>query len=172
MHALSTITRINSEEPAPYSVDTTDQDNEDGKIIEQALEILLRRLRVPGAALTSPSAVTDYLRLAISEREFELFYCIYLDTKNCVIDIISEFRGTIDGCSVHPRQIVAGALYRNAAAVIFAHNHPSGSAEPSQADVQMTRRLKDALALVDVRVLDHFVVCPNEVVSLAQRGLL
>lgn len=172
MNGLSTIHRINSEAAAPYDVDTTEQNNKDKEIVEQALEILLRRMRVPGAALTSPDAVTQYLQLTISEREYELFYCVYLDTKHRVIDLISEFRGTIDGCTIHAREVVVGALYRNAAAVIFAHNHPSGNAEPSQQDVLITGRLKSALALIDVRVLDHFIITPSETVSLQQRGLL
>ena len=104
MNGLSTIHRINSEAAAPYDVDTTEQNNKDKEIVEQALEILLRRMRVPGAALTSPDAVTQYLQLAISEREYELFYCVYLDTKHRVIDLISEFRGTIDGCRQVTRQ--------------------------------------------------------------------
>ena len=141
MNGLSTLARINSEPSPVYNVVSiaTERDN---KIIDQALDILKRRLREPGTALSSPGTVIDYLRLAISEREYEVFYCVYLDTRHCVIDIVSEFRGTIDGCSIPPRDIVKGALYRNAAAVIFAHNHPSGCAEPSQADIQITGSLK------------------------------
>jgi DNA repair protein RadC len=100
----------------------------------------------------------------------EVFACIYLDNQHRVLAFDELFRGTIDGASVYPREVVKAALKRNAAALILAHNHPSGVAEPSAADRQLTRRLKDALALVDIRVLDHVVVGDGETVSLAERG--
>ena len=123
-------------------------------------------------ALTSPGAVRDYLRLAIGSRAHEVFVCIWLDAQHRVIEIEEAFRGTLTQTSVYPREIVKAALRFNAAAVIFAHNHPSGAAQPSQADELLTRSLKEALALVEVKVLDHFVVAGNQAISFAERGLL
>ena len=123
-------------------------------------------------ALTSPGAVRDYLRLALGRREHEVFVCIWLDAQHRVIDVDEPFRGTLTQTSVYPREIVKAALARNAAAVIFAHNHPSGAAQPSQADELLTRNLKEALALVDVKVLDHFIVAGAQTISFAERGLL
>jgi len=123
-------------------------------------------------ALTSPGAVRDYLRLALSHREEETFICIWLDAQHKVIEIEEVFSGTLTQTSVYPREIVKAALARNAAAVIFAHNHPSGVAQPSQADELLTRNLREALALVEVKVLDHFIVAGNQAISFAERGLL
>lgn len=123
-------------------------------------------------ALTSPGAVRDYLRLALSRREEEVFVCIWLDAQHKVIEIEEAFSGTLTQTSVYPREVVKTALARNAAAVIFAHNHPSGVAQPSQADELLTRNLRDALALVEVKVLDHFIVAGNQAISFAERGLL
>src|SRR5688500_2063186 len=123
-------------------------------------------------ALTSPGEVRDYLRLALSRREEEVFVCIWLDAQHKDVEIEEAFRGTLTQTSVYPREIVKKALARNAAAVIFAHNHPSGVAQPSQADELLTRNLKEALALVEVKVLDHFIVAGNQAISFAERGLL
>jgi len=125
-----------------------------------------------GAALTSPGAVRDYLRLAIGARPHEVFLCIWLDAQHRVIRFDEPFRGTLTQTSVYPREIVKMALRMNAAAVIFAHNHPSGVAQPSQADELLTANLKEALALVEVKVLDHFIVAGNQAISFAERGLL
>jgi DNA repair protein RadC len=125
-----------------------------------------------GAALTSPGAVRDYLRLALGGKLHEVFVCIWLDAQHRVIKFDEPFRGTLTQTSVYPREIVKAALAANAAAVIFAHNHPSGAAQPSQADELLTRNLKEALALVDVKVLDHFIVAGNHALSFAERGLL
>jgi DNA repair protein RadC len=125
-----------------------------------------------GAALTSPGAVRDYLRLALGGKPHEVFVCIWLDAQHRVIKFDEPFRGTLTQTSVYPREIVKAALAANAAAVIFAHNHPSGAAQPSQADELLTRNLKEALALVDVKVLDHFIVAGNHALSFAERGLL
>ena len=122
------------------------------------------------AALTSPSATRDYLSSHLRGRPHEVFACLYLDAQHRVLAFEELFRGTIDGASVYPREVVKAALKKNAAAMIFAHNHPSGIAEPSTADRSLTRRLKDALALVDIRVLDHLVIGDGEVVSFAERG--
>ena len=125
-----------------------------------------------GAALTSPGAVRDYLRLALGGKLHEVFVCIWLDAQHRVISFEEPFHGTLNQTSVYPREIVKAALKANAAAVIFAHNHPSGAAQPSQADELLTRSLKEALALVDVKVLDHFIVAGNHALSFAERGLL
>jgi len=124
-----------------------------------------------GETLTSPKATSDFLKLSLSRFEHEVFAVVFLDNRHRVIAFEEMFRGTIDGASVHPREVVKEALKQNAAAVIFAHNHPSGVAEPSQADISITNRLKEALAIVDVRVLDHFVV-GDSVVSFAERGMI
>jgi DNA repair protein RadC len=124
------------------------------------------------SALTSPGAVRDYLRLSIGRHQHEVFVCLWLDAQHRVLDFEEAFRGTLTQTSVYPREIVKAALARNAAAVIFAHNHPSGAAQPSQADELLTRNLKEALALVDVKVLDHFIVAGNQAISFAERGLL
>jgi DNA repair protein RadC len=142
---------------------------------EAAMELVRRCLAADlqaASALTSPGAVRDYLRLAIAAREHEVFVCLWLDAQHRVIRAEELFRGTLTQTSVYPREIVKAALGANAAAVIFAHNHPSGAAQPSQADELLTRNLKDALALVDVKVLDHFVVAGNQAISFAERGLL
>jgi DNA repair protein RadC len=124
------------------------------------------------SALTSPGAVRVYLRLTLAARAHEVFVCIWLDAQHRVIDCAEVFRGTLTQTSVYPREIVKAALAANAAAVIFAHNHPSGAAQPSQADELLTRNLKDALALVEVKVLDHFIVAGSQAISFAERGLL
>jgi len=140
-------------------------------VMEVARRCLGEELRAPGA-LTSPGAVKDYLRLAISAREHEVFVCLWLDAQHRVISCEELFRGTLTQTSVYPREIVKAGLKANAAAVIFAHNHPSGVAQPSQADELLTRNLKEALALVEVKVLDHFIVAGSQTVSFAERGLL
>jgi DNA repair protein RadC len=140
-----------------------------------AIELVRRSLQEKlkeSAALASPGAVRDYLRLALSQREEEAFVCIWLDAQHRVIHTEEAFKGTLTQTSVYPREIVKAALARNAAAVIFAHNHPSGAAQPSQADELLTRNLKEALALVDVKVLDHFIVAGTQAISFAERGLL
>lgn len=142
---------------------------------EAALELARRSLKEElsaASALNSPAAVRDYLRLAIADREHEVFVCLWLDAQHRVLRVEELFRGTLTQTSVYPREIVKAGLRANAAAVIFAHNHPSGAAQPSQADELLTRNLKDALALVDVKVLDHFVVAGNQALSFAERGLL
>lgn len=123
-------------------------------------------------ALSSPQAVRDYLRLQLGSREYEVFMAVFLDTQNRVIAMEELFRGSLKETSVYPREVVKRALAHNAAALIFAHNHPSGVAEPSRADEAITQALKQALALVDVRVLDHFIVAAGGGVSLAERGLI
>jgi len=125
-----------------------------------------------GPALTRSETTRDYLTAALRAYPYEVFGCLYLDNRHRVIQFRELFRGTIDGASVHPREVVREALEMNAAAVIFAHNHPSGVAEPSQADRQITDRLRDALQLVDIRVLDHVIIGNSASCSFAERGYL
>jgi DNA repair protein RadC len=122
--------------------------------------------------LTSPEAARDYLKSRLGGYPHEVFACLFLDNRHRLIEYEELFRGTIDGASVHPREVVRRALRANTAAVIFAHNHPSGVAEPSQSDLRITQRLKDALALVEVRVLDHVIIGEGAGTSLAERGLI
>jgi len=156
--------KIESESQAPYFPEKEDD------IINEAIAILNSRIK-RGDALCSPKQTKDYLTLQLSQEECEIFSCLWLDNRNRVIRFERMFRGTIDGASVYPREVVKSALKHNAASVIFAHNHPSGVAEPSNADEQITKRLKKALELVDIRVLDHIVI-GDECVSFAERGLL
>ena len=143
--------------------------------LQAALELSRRALKEELAArdvLSSPRAVRDYLRLVFAGRQHEVFVVLLLDAQHRVIACEELFRGTLTQTSVYPREVVKCALGRNAAAVIFAHNHPSGVAEPSHADEILTRSLKSALGLVDVQVLDHFVVAGPATTSFAERGLL
>ncbi len=133
---------------------------------------LLAEQHQPGKTLTSPEETRNYLRLRLAEYKNEVFGCVYLDNRNRIIKVAELFYGTIDGASVHPRVVVQQTLAVNAAALVLYHNHPSGVAEQSHADEAITQRLKNALALVDVRVLDHFVVTAGESISFAERGLL
>ena len=139
-------------------------------VLEMAKRHMFEQLS-RGDALCSPAQTRQYLSSQLAGFPHEVFACLFLDNRNRVLAFEKMFYGTIYGASVYPREVVRMALKTNAAAVIFAHNHPSGVAEPSQADEQITKRLKDALALVDIRVLDHFVI-GDEVVSFAERGLL
>lgn len=143
----------------------------DDTLIAKALAVLARRMRATDH-LASPSAVRDYLRLSLSGREHEVFVVVLLDAQNRVLLCEELFRGTLTQTSVYPREVVKAALAANAAGAIFAHNHPSGVSEPSRADELLTQQLKAALALVDVKVLDHFVVAGAESLSFAERGLL
>ncbi len=143
--------------------------------LQAALELARRHyaeaLRA-GPLLDSPRATRDFLIARLRDSPHELFCCLHLDNRHRLIAFDELFRGTIDGASVHPREVVKQALARNAAALILAHNHPSGVAEPSQADELITRRLREALALVDIRVLDHLIVADTGCLSFAERGLL
>ena len=142
------------------------------RAIRRALRVLEGRLRDRGPVLGSPEAVRDYLRLRVAALEHEVFVVLFLDSQHRLIACDELFRGTLAQTSVYPREVVKAALARNAAAVIFAHNHPSGVAEPSRADELLTQSLKQALALVDIRTLDHFVVAGERTVSFSERGLL
>ncbi|MDR6228256.1 DNA repair protein RadC [Pseudomonas sp. SORGH_AS199] len=140
-------------------------------VLEMGRRHLAESLR-RDSALESPQQVRDYLKARLRHEPHEIFACLFLDTRHRVLAFEALFHGTIDGASVYPRQVVKRALAHNAAAVILTHNHPSGIAEPSQADRLLTTRLKDALALVDVRVLDHFIVGDGEPLSMAEYGWL
>ena len=143
--------------------------------LQAVLEIARRHLAerlARDSALESPQAVRDYLKARLRHEPHEVFGCLFLDSKNRVIIFEVLFQGSIDSASVYPRQIVKRALFHNAAAVILTHNHPSGVVEPSDADRLLTGKLKHALALVEVRVLDHFIVGEGEPLSMAEHGLL
>lgn len=151
--------------------DVTRRGAED-RMIAEALNLLDRRYFSRGECLFSPTAVADYLKLQLAGHHQEVFAMVCLDARHRTLSFEKLFFGSIDSASVYPREIVIRALACNAAAVIFAHNHPSGCAEPSQADRNLTAQLKNALALVEVRVLDHFVVGEGKPVSLAEMGWL
>lgn len=143
--------------------------------LQAVLELSRRHLRENlerEQALQNPDDARNYLTAQLRGYPYEVFSCLFLDTRHRTISCEELFRGTIDGASVHPREVVRRVLFHNAAAVIFAHNHPSGVAEPSQADRRITERLREALTLIDVRVLDHFVIGDGETVSFAERGWL
>ena len=138
-------------------------------VLEMTQRYLAETLK-RGSALSSPEQTKLYLSSILRDRQREAFYILFLDSQHRVIKDEILFEGTLDAASVYPREVVKRALHHNAAALILAHNHPSGIAEPSQADRRITRRLIDALALVDIRVLDHFVIGDGETVSFAERG--
>jgi len=141
------------------------------EIVELAESILQERVN-RAEPLADPATVKRWLVTRLSESPHEVFCVLFLDNRHRVIAFEELFRGTLDGCSVHPREVVKRCLHHNCAAVIYAHNHPSGIAEPSDADRRLTNRLKDALSLIDIRTLDHFVIGGSEAVSFAERGLL
>lgn len=144
------------------------------RILKQASSIMEAAFREYDIVLSSPEQTRKYLQTKLIHKEHEVFAALWLDNRHRVIHFDEMFRGTIDGAAVYPREVVKAALHHNAAAVIFAHNHPSGVPEPSQADITLTKRLKEALSFIDVRVLDHMVIGESEegVVSLAERGLM
>lgn len=149
-----------------------ERDESGDAVIARALEILESRLRKPGEAISKPEDVEAYLSLHLAEREREYFAVLFLDNRHRVIAFEEMFSGTIDSTSVYPREVAKRALEVNAAAVIVAHNHPSGTPEPSEADRRITVRLRDALGLLDIRVLDHVVVGHGACVSFATRGMI
>jgi len=146
-------------------------DVEKQSVITLAMKVLAIKHRA-GRSLSKPDETRDYLRLRLADYRNEVFGSLFLDNRHRIIAVRELFQGTIDGASVHPRVVVQQAMEVNAAALVLFHNHPSGVAEPSRADEMLTRRLKEALALVDVRVLDHFVVSAGGSVSFAEHGLL
>jgi DNA repair protein RadC len=141
------------------------------EIIRKAREVMSRKVR-RGASMSSPQVVRDFLSIKLGTLEHEIFCVLLLDSRFRLIEFVELFRGTIDGASVHPREVVKLALSKNAAALVVAHPHPSGVAEPSVADEQITRQLKAALDLVQIRLLDHVVIAGGIAISLAESGLL
>jgi DNA repair protein RadC len=158
-----------NETPGQYTVTKQYTDN----LIAQALTALRSTLASPGAGLTNPEAVRDYLRLQLAGEPHEVFAAIFMNSQHAVLAFEKIFQGSISGASVYPRELARLCLHHNAAAVILAHNHPSGNVEPSSADRTLTKRLKEALELIDVRVLDHFIVGgskPMKILSMAEQG--
>jgi DNA repair protein RadC len=150
-------------------------DDRAASLICLAHELVRRQLKQSlqrGVSLTSPAMTMDYLQTVLKDRNREIFTCLFLDTRHRVIASENLFQGSIDGACVYPRVVAERALRLSAAAVIVAHNHPSGISEPSLADQAITRRLKDALSLLEIRLLDHFVVGDGPPVSMASRGML
>ena len=139
-------------------------------VIEMSRRFLSEKM-ARGEEITNPKLVQQYFLSRLRGYPYEVFACLFLDNRHRIIQYEELFTGTIDGASVHPREVVRKALHHNAAAVIFAHNHPSGATDPSQADIRITQKLKEALALIDVRVLDHFIV-GDGVTSFIERGLM
>jgi DNA repair protein RadC len=142
-----------------------------GEVLGRARSLLAQRFRAGSPALTSPSLTREYLRMLVGSLDHEVFGAIYLDTRHRVITAETLFQGTIDRASVHPREVVKSALAHNAAGLILFHNHVSLVSEPSQADELITRRLKEALSLVDIRVLDHLIIA-EPIFSFSESGLL
>ena len=151
----------------------TDQFREASRedILSSARALIGQRFRPGAPVFNRPHDLREFLRLALGTGDHEIFAALFLDARHRLIEFVELFRGTVAGAAVHPREVVKEALAHNAAAVIFAHNHPSGAAEPSQADEQVTARLKDALALIDIQVLDHLIV-GESIYSFAEHGLL
>lgn len=146
--------------------------NAEDSIIRHAMEILAKRMTVPGVLLNSPDTVRKYLTMHFAGQEFESFYVLFLDVKNRVIHKEEMFRGTLTQTSVYPREVLKAALKHNAASVMFAHNHPSGVADPSEADKLLTNALKMALEMVNIRTLDHFIIAGLASYSFAEYGLI
>lgn len=170
--------RVNDLE-SPYfgtaAVDTSTSDSLLEHKLSVARELLLRGLQAQMSTqpvMHSPQALRDWLRLHCAGLQHEVFIVLFLDAQHRLLSAAEMFRGTLSQTSVYPREVVKSALQRNAASVVLAHNHPSGSAEPSRADEYLTQTLKTALALVDVRILDHFVVAGDQATSFAERGLI
>jgi DNA repair protein RadC len=176
---VKTVRRGHSRQHEPYEAGTdllqlsSRVTEEEARVLAQASAILFKLSAQPRRPeLNSPALVREYLTTLLSGQEREYFVVVALDTRHRVLASEILFAGTIDGARVYPREVVKCALRHNSAAVIFAHVHPSGVLEPSQADELITRRLKEALALIDVRVLDHFIVGDGQCSSFSERGLL
>ncbi len=163
------------EAAAPYTLDgltmSAALDPGEIKTIARAQAIIKRQWNNRDQALTSPTVTRQWLQVLLGAYEHEVFALVMLDNRNRVLAWREMFRGTVDGASVYPREVAKQALADNAAAVVLVHNHPSGVCEPSQADIRITRDLKQALALLDIRVIDHFIV-GDELTSMAERGLV
>jgi DNA repair protein RadC len=173
-----TTKRVRSEEPAEYEavphpeIPKRIKERAEDAILEQAARILQNRLQHRETVFSSPESVRHFLQIKLRPYPYEVFCALFLDNRHRLIEFVELFRGTIDGASVHPREVIRECIRVNAAAVIFTHNHPSGVEDPSQSDLRITQRLKDALAFIDVRVLDHIIIGEGDGTSLAERGLL
>lgn len=171
------VNAVRTEEPVAYAVSATAPTAAEVEkarklaVLAEAQSIMEDWYNKDWGALSSPEHTRDYLKIKLGPMPYEVFACIFIDNRSAPIAYEELFRGTIDGSSVHPREVVRRALELNAAAVIFVHNHPSGSAEPSQADLRITQRLKECLGLFEIRVLDHMIV-GERIASLAEHGLL
>lgn len=165
--AAHQIACVKSEETPKYEVQ-----NEENSIIAKALSILAKRMKQAETYINSPAIVKSYLQLRMADLQHEVFSVVFLDAQHGVIETEEMFRGTLTQTSVYPREVVKRALSLNAAAVIFGHNHPSGNTEPSRSDELLTDALKQALGLIDVRVLDHIIVAGAQTLSFAERGLI
>jgi DNA repair protein RadC len=163
--------QVRSEPAVRYRAKRLPLDEEEA-VVRQAMALLARRMKRPGNVLTSPQDARDYLRLRLEKMECEVFGVIWLDCRSRVLVCEELFRGTIDGASIHARELVKDACRYNAASAILYHNHPSGDATPSTADMRITQRIKDALALIDCRVMDHLIIGAGETSSMAERGIL
>lgn len=146
--------------------------NDDDNIIAKALNVLVKKMKTTGDEYLNPSMTRQFCCLKLGSYEYEVFGVMFLNSQNRLICFDEMFRGTLNQTSVYPREVVKAALLHNAAAVIFTHNHPSGSLQPSGMDERLTKILKDALALVDVRVLDHIIVSGDRSLSMAEQGLI
>ena len=158
-------------ELAPEYITIPDVESEQ-KTIDDAMNILYSRLKTPDFYITSPHDVRKYLTLKLAELEHEVFAVIFLDNRHGIIKYEEMFRGTIDGASVYPREVIKRALELNANSLVFAHNHPSGKSEISSADESITNRLVKCAALFDIKVLDHLIVGGNTITSFAEKGLI
>jgi DNA repair protein RadC len=167
---MASCAKIRSCSFAALTADDLNPDEQE-EVLRLARGVLESRI-LRSDVLQSPSETKAYLQYQLAGLEHEVFACVFLNNRHRIVAYEPLFRGTIDGASVHPREVIKVALRYNAAAVIFAHNHPSGEVEPSQADRSLTRRLQDACGLVDIRVLDHLVVSQEGIVSFAERGFL
>lgn len=160
--------KIENEVAGVYNARSSTE-SQDNQIIQDAIKILDSRIKNKDT-LTDPDATKKFLRLKLQDYKSEVFVGLFLDNRHRVIEYRELFFGTIDGASIHPREVVRAVIETNAAAVIFAHNHPSGVSDPSKADILITAKLKDALALIDVRVLDHIIIGEGKPTSLAELG--
>lgn len=163
------VTEVTSSNTTDLQIGVREQED---RMIKEAKGILFRRLMKNKPVMHSPKISRDFLFFELAKKETEGFHVLFLDNQHRLIKFKKMFEGTIDQCNVYPREIVKAALELNAAAVMFAHNHPSHDATPSQADKKMTQRLIDGLALLDIRVLDHFIVGGDKITSFAELGLI
>jgi DNA repair protein RadC len=164
--------KINTEEAATYAAQRGNPDNNDDEILAKAAEILLSRVTQQSDCFTTPETTKQFLKIKLRPLEHEVFACLFLNNQHQLIEYQEMFRGTIDGASVYPREVAKEALRLNSVAMIIAHNHPSGLNEASHADRNITDKLKQALGLFDIRLLDHFIIGDEEPYSFAEHGLI